>query len=354
MRINKTAALSPDGATESAITVPARWICGPVLDRAMTFSWVPFALLAMANLDNPGNLKTLMFYVFLFSFMHQPLSLFLVYGDRERFALRRNVFIWSPLIFGLAIFAALEVNPLVLALVAGAWNVEHTLMQRYGITRIYGRMAGQRDGGMELPMLLSWLFLAAAWSAADPHTLERVALLGIQGANRAAFEHFAAWRTTANLLLAPLGVLVFFLSGRWLLEESRRTRNPAKHLYLASTLALFVVMIENPIVGFIGYVGAHSFEYFVIVHRAIEKGYIETGRTDSALGKAANGSAGRWGLLIGYLVLMISTIYLLEHHASYLVYSMIFFTLGALHFFYDGFIWKLRNPQVARSVGAVS
>ena len=99
MRINKTAALSPDGATESAITVPARWICGPVLDRAMTFSWVPFALLAMANLDNPGNLKTLMFYVFLFSFMHQPLSLFLVYGDRERFALRRNVFIWSPLIF---------------------------------------------------------------------------------------------------------------------------------------------------------------------------------------------------------------------------------------------------------------
>jgi hypothetical protein len=46
-------------------------------------------------------------------------------------------------------------------------------------------------------------------------------------------------------------------------------------------------------------------------------------------------------------------IYFLENYASYLIYSMIFFTLGALHFFYDGFIWKLRNPEVARSVGAV-
>jgi hypothetical protein len=75
---------------------------------------------------------------------------------------------------------------------------------------------------------------------------------------------------------------------------------------------------------------------------------------DSALGRVANGSMGRSGLLAGYIALIISTIYLLENHASYLVYSMIFFTLGALHFFYDGFIWKLRNPQVARSVGAVS
>jgi hypothetical protein len=38
-----------------------------------------------------------------------------------------------------------------LALAAEAWNVDHTLMQRYGITRIYGRMAGQQHRGMELP-----------------------------------------------------------------------------------------------------------------------------------------------------------------------------------------------------------
>ena len=351
--INKESILS-EKAIHPANAAPARWIGGQTMDMAMTFSWVPFALLAMASLESPGTLKTLMFYVFLFSFMHQPLSLLLVYGDGERFAMRRKLFIWSPLVFGMAIFVALQASPLVLAILAGAWNVEHTLMQRYGITRIYGRMAGQKDGGVELLMLFSWLFMAAAWAAADPLTMERVASLGIRGANRSAFELFAEWRSTAEMLLVPLSAVVLILSSKWLQEERRRTRNPAKHLYVASTLALFVVMILNPIMGFIGYVGAHSFEYFVIVYHAIEKGYVEPRRVDSALGKAANGPMGRTGLLAGYIIFIIVLIYVLEHHASYLVYSMVFFTLGALHFFYDGVIWKLRNPQVARSVGAVN
>jgi hypothetical protein len=30
---------------------------------------------------------------------------------------------------------------------------------------------------------------------------------------------------------------------------------------------------------------------------------------------------------------------------------MALLTLGALHIFYDGFIWKLRRPRVAASLG---
>jgi hypothetical protein len=351
MRIIKTAPQSSD-IVPTASTAQTRWICRQSLDVLMTFSWIPFSLLAMANLNNPEGLKSLMFSVFLFSFMHQPLSLFLVYGDHERFQLRRKLFTWSPLIFGLAIYLALHVSPLLLALLAGAWNVEHTLMQRYGITRIYGRMMGQNQGGVELPMLFSWLLLAAAWAAADPHTMERVASLGIRGANRSAFEVLAEWRSVAEVLLIPLSATVVILAGKWWIEESHRPNNRAKHLYLASTLALFVVMVINPIMGFVGYVGAHSFEYFVIVNRAIEKGYTEPHNLRSHLGRAANGRLGRLGLWVGYLLLIAATIYVLETHASFLAYSMVFFTLGALHFFYDGFIWKLRNPQVARSVGA--
>ena len=351
MKIIKTIAPS------STLTYPhpsqhTRWICGMPLDVLMTFSWVPFALMAMANLDNPDGLRRLMFSVFLFSFMHQPLSLFLVYGDSERFVQRRNLFTWSPIIFGLAIYIALHVSPLILALLAGAWNVEHTLMQRYGITRIYGRMVGQTQGGIELPLLFSWLLLAATWAAADPLTMERVASLGIRGANRSAFEVLAGWRPAAEALLIPLSAVVLALAAKWCIEESRRPTNRAKQLYMTSTLLLFSVMVINPIMGFIGYVGAHSFEYFVIVNRSLEKAYIEPRNLRSPLGRAANGRLGQMGLLTGYLLLIAATVYLLENHASFIVYSMVFFTLGALHFFYDGFIWKLRNPQVAQSVGA--
>lgn len=322
------------------------------LDILMTFSWVPFSLLALGCLDKPDALKSLMFSVFMFSFMHQPLSLLLVYGDHERFELRRRLFIWSPVFFALAIYFALNFSPLLLALLAGAWNVEHTLMQRYGITRIYGRMVGQAKGGIELTLYFSWLLLAAAWAAADPMTIDRVASLGIRGANLSAFEALAKWRPVAETMLVPLIMSSLILTARWLFEESRRPKNRAKQLYVASTLGLFAIMLLNPIMGFIGYVGAHSFEYFVIVNRAIGRGYVQQRNVRSPLGKIANGRLGRPGLLTVYLLTLLATVHFLERHASFTLYSMVFFTLGALHFFYDGFIWKLRNPEVASSVGA--
>jgi len=329
-----------------------RWISGQRIDIAMALSWVPFSLLALAVLDNAVFLKTLMFAVFLFSFTHQPLSLLLVYGDKTRFALRRKLFTWSPLVFCLAVFFAVNYNPLILAILAGAWNAEHTLMQRYGIARIYGRMAGQQQGGCELVMLFSWLILAAIWAAADPDTMERVAALGIRGANRSAFELMTGLRPIAEFLVVPMLGAVLLLGALWLKEELNRPVNQAKHFYLASTLGLFVVMLINPIIGFIGYVGAHAFEYFVIVNRCLEKSYIEPNNTGCALGWAANARIGRFGVLAVYLSAIAMTVFLLENFASFIVYSLVFFTLGALHFFYDGFIWKLRNPAVAQSVGA--
>jgi len=349
--------LSPAHPSSTDRTVRHRksqtqWINGQWVDIVMALSWIPFSLLAFAVMDHPAWLKTLMFSVFLFSFTHQPLSLFLVYGDKQRFALRQTLFTWSPLVFCLAVFFAVNHSPLALAVFAGAWNAEHTLMQRYGVARIYGRMAGQKQGGCELMMLFSWLLLAVLWAAADPDTMERVASLGIRGANRSAFAMLADLRPIAEALLVPAFAAAGLLGLRWLREESGRPVNRAKHFYLASTLGLFAVMLLNPIVGFIGYVGSHSFEYFVIVNRCLEKSYVEPKRTESALGWAANWPIGRLGLLAAYLLAILATVFLLENFASYLVYSLVFFTLGALHFFYDGFIWKLRNPQVAQSVGA--
>lgn len=338
-------------AVDASLTKQTRWITGEFPDIAMTLSWIPFSLLALTVINNPAGLKLLMFSVFLFSFTHQPLSLFLVYGDRQRFDLRRNLFVWSPLIFGGVIFFAIHFSPLVLAILAGAWNVEHTLMQRYGITRIYGRMVGQKEGGCELALLFAWLALAVLWSAYDPNTMERVASLGIRGANLSAFEMMTGMRSVAGLLLMPTLLIVLWLTGKWFKEELSRPLNQAKHYYLAATLGLFIVMLINPIVGFIGYVGAHAFEYFMIVNQALTKSYIEPKRSDCPLGWVANSPLGRVGILACYLGLILLTVLLLEKYASFILYSMVFFTLGALHFFYDGFIWKLRNPNVAKSVG---
>ncbi len=328
-----------------------RWICWQWTDVAMAVSWMPFSLLALAVVDNAALLKTLMFGTFLFSFTHQPLSLFLVYGDREKFGLRRNLFTWSPLVFGIAVFFAVNHSPVLLAILTGAWNTGHTLMQRYGIARIYGRIAGQTQGG-GLLMFFSWLILVVIWAAADPNTLEHVSALGIRGANGSTFELLTGLRPFAEWLLMPIFIAMLGIAAKWLWEEYNRPVNLAKHCYPATTLGLFIMILINPIVGFIGYVGTHAYEYFVIVNRSLEKSYIEPKRTDSGIGWLANARIGRVGLLAFYLALIVMTVYLLENFASFIVYSMVFFTLVALHFFCDGFIWTLRNPRVAKSVGA--
>ena len=44
-------------------------------------------------------------------------------------------------------------------------------------------------------------------------------------------------------------------------------------------------------------------------------------------------------------------IWTLASISSLAVHAAIIFTLGGMHVFYDGFIWKLRRPVVAQSLG---
>ena len=40
-----------------------------------------------------------------------------------------------------------------------------------------------------------------------------------------------------------------------------------------------------------------------------------------------------------------------EKYGTVTAYALVVFTLGGMHVFYDGFIWKLRRPNVANSLG---
>ena len=60
---------------------------------------------------------------------------------------------------------AQELTPGNVGAVAGLWNAEHTLMQRYGVVRIYGRKAGEGGRSDEKPLLFSWLVFAFVFGA---------------------------------------------------------------------------------------------------------------------------------------------------------------------------------------------
>lgn len=341
----------------TAVAVPQRsvaslrWIHGAVTDLAIASAWVPFALVALALRDNANGTALLMWATLLFSFTHQPLTLALIYGDKQQFALRRRVFTWSPVVFAVAVLVVLNVSLVTLALVGGLWNAVHTLFQRYGIIRIYGRKVGEEDGRLERAMLLAWLAAALVWTSADPGTPERIELAGLSGHNRQVVDILADLQPAAAVVLPSAMLGVVALTALWVGREVRAgsNTNPAKHLYVLSTAVLFAVILVEPIVGLIAYVGAHAVEYFVIVYTNLRTRYQARPESDAAIGRAVRSPLGRPGFLVGYFAALTALVVALNLVDNTTVTTLVVFGLGGLHVFYDGFIWKLRRREVAQS-----
>lgn len=330
----------------------ARWMRNPAVDLAVAFAWVPFAVAARLCAGSDDALFLLLNATFLLSFLHQPLTLPLVYGDPGQLALHRRIYTWSPLVFAAAILLGLRVSLAVVAVVAGLWNAEHTLMQRYGLTRIYGRKAGQDEGRLEKAMLVSWLVLALVWVAADKATPARIEGLPLGRVNTDSIDRLLSLQPWAAALLVPVIAVVAVLAAAWVRAEAARARagdtNPAKLLYLASTAALFVVILVDPVSGFVGYVGAHSIEYFVIVHHALGSRFADG--SGGALGRLLRAPRGRPRFLGGYLAAIVGLVVIEKVGGNPDVYGFTVLFLGGLHVFYDGFVWRLRRPAVARGL----
>jgi hypothetical protein len=329
-----------------------KWIRNPTVDIALALTWLPFAFVAHALESDAHALAALIGATFLLSFFHQPLTLPLVYGDPAQYRLRRTVFTWSPLVFLVAITLGLYVSFVLVAVVAGLWNAEHTLMQRFGLTRIYGRKVGQESGSLERWLLVSWLVLAAVWIGADPATPGRVARLPLGDVNSSSVDSLTTFRPVIALVVVPAILVAVALSFRWLVAEYERFRrgeaNPAKWLYVGSTAVLFVWMLVDPIAGFIAYVGSHSIEYFVIVNHSLGSRYNDG--SGGPLGATVRSSHGRAKFFALYGLAIVVLITVLDRTGNPDAYGFAVLFLGGLHVFYDGFIWKLRRPAVSRGL----
>src|SRR4029077_6499656 len=163
-------------------------------DVALALAWIPFALaVEVVHHDGPA-LQTLLAAVSLFSFVHQPLTLPLVYGDRVQFEARRRVFTLAPFVLVGAIALGWAISLTLVAVVGGLWNMEHTLMQRYGFVRIYGRKAGEDDGRVNLLLLLSWLVVTLLSVAAAARTPERIPSLHLGHLSETSLDVLASLR----------------------------------------------------------------------------------------------------------------------------------------------------------------
>ncbi len=289
--------------------------------------------------------------IFLISFAHQPLTLGLVYGDPAQRDAHRTLYRWAPWVAFALIIIGLNVSLSVVALMAGLWNAEHTLMQRYGVMRIYGRKAGDNHGSIEKPMLIVWLVAGIAFIGGYVDLQRLVNKLGVGATNARSVDLLGGLSAWARILFWIAALAGMVLAARWWRAERRlgSAASRPKHWYALGTAGLIVAVMVDPIAGVAGYVAAHAIEYFAVVHSSLRK------RSDGApVATATRTPVRRAMAYVTYFAAIATLVYFTWSPFNGKLYAFAILFFGALHILYDGFVWKLRRPAVAASLGITS
>jgi hypothetical protein len=324
------------------------WVHGPVTDIALGFCWLPVALIVHAAEPHLTTVQAIMGVIFLISFAHQPLTLGLVYGDPAQRDAHRTLYRWAPWVAFVLIVVGLNVSLTLVALMAGLWNAEHTLMQRYGVMRIYGRKAGDDHGRIEKPMLIIWLVAGIAYIGAYVDLQNLARKLGVGATNTRSLNLLDGLSSVARVLFWVAALCGLVMAVRWLKAERRlgASASRPKHWYALGTAGLIVAVMVDPIAGVAGYVAAHAIEYFAVVHSSLRK------RNDQApVAAATRTRARRAAAYLTYFVAIGAIVFFTKSRLDGRLYAFAVLFFGALHILYDGFVWKLRRPAVAASLG---
>jgi hypothetical protein len=156
----------------------------------------------------------------------------------------------------------------------------------------------------------------------------------------------------------PVALATVVVIGLYVRQERAAVRagsaNPAKWHYLAGTGALTAALAVDPAAGLIAFVTGHALEYVVVVDRTLRRRYAdspEPGAPASLLSVLAGTRNRRIALLVGFFAVFAIVDLQLRGVLSADVYLVVVYTIGLLHFLYDGFIWKTRRPAVAADFG---
>ena len=346
-------------AAQAAAAVPAArspqvlagWIISPFWDSIL-FIGAPLVVIAgflpLRSVMSSERIAILL--LAFFTFGHHFPTFLRSYGDTELFRRFRWRFLLAPpILFCAAMwFNSRDLHGLMLFV--AAWDIWHVLMQHYGFMRIYDSKAGAINA---LTSNLDWAF-AISWYvtliATSPHysynLLDRAYASGLPVIDPAtvAGTRYGLQVLTALLTLAYIG----YHLNLWRLGRPVSLKKLSlMGIFLAATFYLYVV-IDDFLVGFTIWSAFHCIQYYGIVW-VFNRGRVE--RQSPVTSFVRFLFRPRWSLAILYtgLIFAYGSFNLLPNLVGSELLSRVLmaliFTSNALHYYYDGFIWKMRDPE---------
>src|SRR5436190_2263972 len=278
------------------------------------------------------------------------------YGDRALFQRFKIRFIAAPVVLLAVCVWSSVYNIQAIQLVAMAWGIWHGMMQTYGFCRIYDAKASARAAArarVDLALCVAWFSAAVLLSPMRFRTL--LELYYESGGPVVPADAIAAGRIAVIAVLA-LVTLVFIWqqAADW---RGARGASPVKITLLISSIGFWWYCnngVQNILVGIALFEVFHDVQYLSIVW-IYNRTRVER---DSSIRGFMRFVFRRSGALVGVyvgLVLAYGAIGLTQSAISaewirHVLIGMV--TASALlHFYYDGFIWKVRETQTRAMLG---
>jgi len=278
------------------------------------------------------------------------------YGDRALFERFRWRFIFAP-IFLISVCVAFYWWDLKgIVLVVFFWGVWHGMMQTYGFCRIYDAKTGSFAA---LTRRLDFATCATWFAAGVILSPQRMAdTLETYYASGGPFiQPWLLHNAQQVMLGGAIAVSVLFLfnfSRMW--AEGKRP-NPVKLALLITSIAFWWYCnngVTNILAGIALFEVFHDVQYLSLVwiynRSRVEK--------DSSIGGFMRFVFRRSGSLIGLYVGLVFAYGSLGYFSSHLeietvkrVLTGVVAASGLLHFYYDGFIWKVRDRSTRENLG---
>jgi Tfp pilus assembly protein PilF len=278
------------------------------------------------------------------------------YGDRALFQRFRWRFICAP-IFLVVVCAAFSFWDLKgIVLVAFIWGVWHGMMQTYGFCRIYDAKVGSfAEITRRIDFALCGIWFATAvllspqrmtdtletyYSAGGPFIPPAVLRAGQQG-----------------LLALALVVSAAFLANFiWMWSNGRRP-SPVKLVLLITSISFWWYcnnIVASVLVGIALFEVFHDVQYLSLVWIYNRKRV----ESDSSIGGFMRFVFRRSGALVGVYIGLVLAYGGMSLSKSYIgieavkrILTGVVTASALLHFYYDGFIWKVREKSTRQSLG---
>src|SRR3989441_984367 len=345
------------GATAQSLPHSSRWIVAPWQDLVL-FVGTPLLIIpAFFAAEARWRIEELSLFVASFGAIgHHLPGMLRAYGDRALCQRFRWRFCLAPVFLAATclLFALRDLNGIVL--VVYFWGVWHGLMQTYGFLRIYDAKSGPSSpltARLDHAMCVTWFATAVLVSPSRMTNI--LSVFYKSGGPLLEPSAIEALRTTA-VSLTGVVTAAFLLHSAWMWHRGRPVSS-VKLLLMATSIGFFWytnVFVSNLLAGIALFEVFHDVQYLSIVWifnlNRVQK--------DPGVGAFTRFLFRRSGALVGVYVGLVVAYGSLNLVSTAMSTGLLRRTLtgllaasALLHFYYDGFIWKVRERATRQSLG---